>query len=64
MKNIKCKALIVYSGEDEVISNKRTESLIEAFAPAKLTVKKIESATHNDISAYSAYWSAILGFIE
>ena len=62
-KNIECPTLIVYSGEDEVISNKRTEYLIEAFAPKKLTVKKINSATHNDISGYREYWTAILDFL-
>lgn len=63
VKDIKAPTLIVMAQNDTLITNERTHSLIEAFAPNQLTVETIKDRGHSDITSHERYPKVIQDFI-
>ncbi|MFK5977046.1 MAG: alpha/beta hydrolase [Sulfurovum sp.] len=63
VKDIKAPTLILIAQNDTLVTNKRTESLIEAFIPNQLTVETIEGRGHGDIVSDERYNKLIQDFI-
>lgn len=62
--NVDADVLVLFAGHDEVIGNKRTESLLEALDLSRTQIERISQANHNDISMHPAYWPAIRNFLR
>lgn len=63
LQDIRCPLLVIYGGEDRVISPARTENLIRHIRGEKEIVL-LEAADHGTIDMYPAYWEAMLRFID
>jgi hypothetical protein len=63
VRDISCPLLVVYGGEDRVISPARTENLLRHIQGEKEVVL-IPAADHSTIEMHPAYWQAVLRFIN
>lgn len=63
VKKIECPILVLYSGNDSVVPNRRTENLIKNIDGHKIIVL-IKEADHNNISIYPEYWENLVKFIN
>ncbi len=63
LDNIHCPLLIIYGGQDRVVSPERTANLIRHVAGQK-EILFLERADHGTIDMIPEYWQAILAFIN
>lgn len=63
LRDIRCPLLVLYGGQDRVISPARTENLIRHIRGEKEVVH-LQAADHGTIEMYPAYWEAVLRFIN
>ncbi|MEJ1369228.1 MAG: alpha/beta hydrolase [Candidatus Sedimenticola sp. (ex Thyasira tokunagai)] len=56
---ITAESLVLLAEQDRVVPRAYSENLIAGFAPTKLEVRVIEGASHNSISSYESYFSAL-----
>ncbi|EKD36105.1 MAG: hypothetical protein ACD_75C01633G0001, partial [uncultured bacterium] len=63
LQDIRCPLLVLYGGQDRVISPARTENLIRHIRGEKEVVY-LKAADHGTIEMYPAYWEAVLRFIN
>ena len=62
-KDISAKTFIVIAQNDQVISKKRTQELIDAFSAKQLQITTILNRGHNDISSDKRYYKIMQDFI-
>lgn len=63
IKDIKIPTLILMAQNDTLVTNKRTQALIEAFPLNQLTVETIDGRGHGDIVSDERYNKVIQNFI-
>ncbi len=56
---ITAESLVLLAEQDRVVPRAYSENLIAGFASTKLEVQVIEGASHNSISSYESYFSAL-----
>ncbi len=59
---IKAKTLIIYAGNDQVVTETSTKKLIVEFAPEQVEVVKVNGAGHNSISDFPEYEKKLVEF--
>lgn len=61
---LESQTLVMVAGKDEIVPRQNTERLLSGFKPDHLTVKVIDQATHNSISAYPEYLKTLFEFVS
>ncbi len=63
LAGIACPLLVIYGGQDKVVSPERTKNLIEHIV-GKKEIVFIKRADHGNIDMFPEYWPALLSFIN
>ena len=61
---LESQTLVMVAGNDEIVPRQNTERLLSAFRSDHLTVRVIDRATHNSISAYPEYLKTLVEFVS
>jgi len=62
-RGVRCPVLIVCAGRDEIVSDRLTRRLVEAF-PSPPTVTRVDDARHNDVPLWARYDATIVDFAK
>jgi pimeloyl-ACP methyl ester carboxylesterase len=60
---IRVPVLVVIAGADEIIAPRRSQALVEAFAPGRARAVVLPGATHNSIDLFPQYIDSLARFI-
>jgi len=63
-KRISARTLFLYAGNDQIVPEPNTRLLIDAFAPDRVNVSKIDGADHNSISDFEEYKVTLQDFFR
>jgi fermentation-respiration switch protein FrsA (DUF1100 family) len=63
MPQVQAEVLVIIAERDEIVFRGRSDALIAAMAPKTRHVVVVPRATHNDISRFPEYQSALKEFL-